>query len=342
MSSDDDNDSDDDLPAELIGSLGDLVPGANGIPLPKIIKKSFWKSVAKLITGSVDIGVAKLESISSDTRAKTAAKNEVTRAAGKAAAIRLGESDELGDRALDFFANDIIGQQRNRETIAKFAADEIAQDPPKEDAQSEIDEDWLNMFSDIAAKKSNEEMQLYMGKILAGEVRQPGSFSVATIVLLAGLGGREAHLFQKLCNISMGIRTDKKIDSFTLVEPYGKPGNNDLQSLDLDYEALSDLRVAGLITPDLTTQKPFSWATSVKFEICNRLAAFTKVHDKDIDLGSVGVISLSRSGQELRTILTLAPTPDYIEKLQEWLRTKNLQMIYILSDGTYVVATKNM
>ena len=79
--------------------------------------------------------------------------------------------------------------------------------PPLQDeaADADISADWLNYFSDIAAQKSDPEMQRLMGRILAGEIRKPGSFSPMTINVLSTLTPAIAQKFEQLCSVTVEI-----------------------------------------------------------------------------------------------------------------------------------------
>lgn len=325
------------LGGELAEVLGDALPDVLGVPLPKRVKRSFWRATARLVTGATDIGAAWFEAKAQSIRTEGAARDVVTMAAAKAAAVRFGGNEELGERAVQHFASRIVKEQINREETLRVATEELRQDPPPEDSDEEIEEDWLNQFADIAAKVSNEDMQTYLGKILAGEIRKPGSFSAASILTLTTISRQDAQRFETLCNISLG-HGDVKV----LATPYGDPGNNALAPLGLSYTVLCELRVAGLLLPDITSQTNFDdWPYTESWEFCRRLARLRPLEGDPPKLGDHSIILFSRAGVELRKILSLEPNPQYVEKLQEMLRTKyNSEMVYFLQDGTLVVAGK--
>src|SRR5260370_30873449 len=69
---------------------------------------------------------------------------------------------------------------KNKEAVARSAIVELWNDPGAADAPSEIEDDWLNLFARLAEDKSSEELQALFGRILAGGIRRPGSFSLRT------------------------------------------------------------------------------------------------------------------------------------------------------------------
>jgi hypothetical protein len=62
------------------------------------------------------------------------------------------------------------------------------------DATTEIDDDWLNAFSDHVSSKSDADVQSLWAKILANEIRKPRSFSLQSLRLLADLSADDARL----------------------------------------------------------------------------------------------------------------------------------------------------
>ena len=66
---------------------------------------------------------------------------------------------------------------------------------------SAYDFDWFVRFFDAAGNVSNDKMQQLWARILAGEVQQPGTFSLRTIETLYNMTHSEATLFQTIASI---------------------------------------------------------------------------------------------------------------------------------------------
>ena len=60
-----------------------------------------------------------------------------------------------------------------------------------------VNTDWTNRFFSIVEDISDETLQDIWGRILAGEVKQPNSFSLRTLDLLRNVTKEEAELFVK-------------------------------------------------------------------------------------------------------------------------------------------------
>ena len=86
-------------------------------------------------------------------------------------------------------------KQLNLESVTAFAAEELINEQPIDN--NPIDEDWTTRFFNIVEDISSEEMQALWGKILAGEIKQPKSYSLRTLEILRNLSKEEAEVFMK-------------------------------------------------------------------------------------------------------------------------------------------------
>jgi len=72
-------------------------------------------------------------------------------------------------------------------------AEEVLQDDTQEPPSKNIDDDWLYRWRDYAGDVSAETMQQLWGKILAGELKAPGSYSLRVLDFLRNLSQDEAQ-----------------------------------------------------------------------------------------------------------------------------------------------------
>lgn len=89
---------------------------------------------------------------------------------------------------------------RREISIAKaviHAEEELAQDP-QEPSTTQVSDDWLLRWRDCAASVSSDELQSLWGKVLAGEVKTPGRYSLRTLEFLRNLAQDEAKAIEKL------------------------------------------------------------------------------------------------------------------------------------------------
>lgn len=96
-----------------------------------------------------------------------------------------------------------------------YAEAELAQevgDPPAES----IADDWLLRWRENAAAVNSDELQSLWGKVLAGEVKAPGQFSLRVLDFLRNLSQAEAKELELLSRVTTGaviIRCDPEIAS---------------------------------------------------------------------------------------------------------------------------------
>ncbi len=67
----------------------------------------------------------------------------------------------------------------------------------------EPDHDWTARFFGEVQDVSSEDMQVLWGRVLAGEVREPGLTSMRTLGILKDLDAGTAGLFSRLCSAAV-------------------------------------------------------------------------------------------------------------------------------------------
>ena len=109
---------------------------------------------------------------------------------------RLRTPEALAYRAEQRQLSEAIRQEANIEGVLDAAAKEIGSEENVSDQS--VDDDWLTRFFSIVKDISAEDMQYVWGKILAGEVQKPGSFSLRTLEVVRNLSRQEAEAFQTI------------------------------------------------------------------------------------------------------------------------------------------------
>lgn len=178
--------------------------------IPKLVAGAAGDALSRLIGRVVDIPVAKLEQITQSIKDKTQAKSLVTQTLSKEVAKNIGNDKDLIQRAADSFLAKELRKQTNKEAVAQKTIELLAKtEPPHaqndappnptaaEESARHLDEDWLNIFEQYAENASSERLQDLWSKTLAGEIRAPKSFSLATLRFIAELDQETAALFEK-------------------------------------------------------------------------------------------------------------------------------------------------
>jgi hypothetical protein len=212
------------LPAWIAGIPGALVP-------------SSLKALDRLLGAVVDYPVALVKRETAKIEAQTKAFEIVELAIAKSAGESAGTDVGMVDRALKVLVRKEYRKQSNREAVAAEAVSELKTEQPFEAAtpnpQEPPGEDWLNVFERFAEDASTERMQGLWGRVLAGEIRRPGKFSLRTLRFLSEFSQSDAVLFAEICESAFGDMLLK-----SLVKPEGSS----------DIQHLMQLEAAGLIT----------------------------------------------------------------------------------------------
>lgn len=101
---------------------------------------------------------------------------------------------------------EIAGQNLRAEAIrqeisiakAVLYAEEELQTDSSEPPQDSPQDDWLLRWREFAAGVSSDELQQIWGKVLAGEVKSPGRFSLRTLEFLRNLSQAEAQVIERI------------------------------------------------------------------------------------------------------------------------------------------------
>ena len=178
------------LPKEGIASevLASLSGIASGVPIPAVVSKNLFKAFNRLCTAAVDIPAAMLEGRAAEKRAESDARVRASKTSAESIAGQMKVDPEFARRASRKFAEKIIREQINLNEIGKVAAKAIQDDKTlrsdadnDQSAPGEISDEWLNGFEAEASQKTSGEMQMLFGRILAGEIRRPDTFSIKTL-----------------------------------------------------------------------------------------------------------------------------------------------------------------
>ena len=223
------------------------IPGISGP-----VKRNFLKALGQLCSAAIYIPVAHLTGIADERRAETAARIKLINTSAGQIAQQMQTAPEYARLAVRKFGHRILREQVNLDMISQKAANELRDESDSvdqtgpEESGDTINDDWLNAFEMEARQKSTEEMQALFGKILAGEIRKPGSYSTKTIRILGGVDQKIANHFVKLCSMSIS----SQLQDIRVCSLGGNAGNNALQEYGLNFATLNLLNEHGLVISD--------------------------------------------------------------------------------------------
>jgi hypothetical protein len=158
------------------------------------------------------------------------------------------------DELVSIVGNSDFSESVRKETnIAKsiLITEDILSQDQQEPSDTPIEDDWIFSWRDYAGRVSAKELQDLWGRILAGEVKQPGSYSMRTLEFLKGLSKSEADLISKAARFVIDGTIYREKEEF--LETEGLHFSNLLFLQDIGM--LSGVEALGLTTTYKTQDK---------------------------------------------------------------------------------------
>ena len=348
-----------DSPNDEVNSVPDVITDLvgesvfTGIPAP--VRRNFFKALGQLSSAAIDIPVAYLTGMADERRAETAARIKLMNTSAAQIAEQMQTNPEYARVAVQKFGQRVLREQVNLDMISSRALSELRdagesndQSGPEESGDT-INDDWLNAFETEARLKSTEEMQAFFGKILAGEIKKPGSFSTRTIKILGSLDQNVASSFATLCSSSISILGRNT----TVPSLGGKPGKNALEKYGLNFDTLNLLNEHGLVISDYNSWReivPFmAHPSTEQLAICIPLT-YQGRHWSLIPKSTSGIgmklriegVALTRCGGELSNIVKVEPKDEYTQALAQWLEKKGFRMVEVDDGNPRVVRVSDV
>ena len=331
--------------------IGDLVADTAIPAIPAPVRRNLLKAFAQLCSAAIDVPVAYLTGKADERRAETAARINLINTSAAQIAQQMQTDSEYARVAVQKFGQRVLREQVNLDMISQRAASEIQDDDnsigqtPPEETDDTISDDWLNTFEAEARQKSTEEMQALFGKILAGEIRKPGTFSMRTVKILGSLDQNVATHFARLSSMCISTHfVDARVCSLG-----GNAGSNALQEYGLNFATLNLLNEHGLVISDYNSWWEFTpcvalpgsgqQALCIPFSYQGR--HWVLIPKSNRELGKklrIEGVALTRTGRELLKIVKVEPVDNYTENLAKFLEKRGLGMVEVEDGGPRVVS----
>lgn len=211
-------------------------------------------------------------------------------------------------------------KQLNIENVTAFAAEELKNEPPVTDEP--LDEDWTTRFFRIAEDISNEEMQALWGKILAGEIKQPKTYSLRTLELIRNLSKLEATTFMKVANFAIKSGNANYLFKSNDEELLSKKYN-------INYGDIALLIEIGLIQPgDFVSYQLLQQTTdSQRVFTCGNIVIIAKVKANTPTI-QMPVNVFTNAGNELLKLIKPNTPFDYLTSIANSIKNENVEVKY--------------
>lgn len=211
-------------------------------------------------------------------------------------------------------------RQLNIDNVSQIAAEQLSQEETV--SEEPVDEDWSTRFFNIIEDISDEEMQNLWGRILAGEVKQPKSYSLRTLELLKNLSKNEADIFTKVANFAI-----KSGNEYFLFK--GKDQNLLKEKYRIAYNDIALLTEIGLLQPGTFVNYEFHQQTSdyQNVFISGNLVIVIKIKANTPTI-QIPVDVFSNAGNELLKLIKSNSPMDYLTSLANSIKSENVEVKY--------------
>ena len=196
------------------------------ISAPPVVR-NLMKVVERLGSASIDTFIAGREARSAELRLKAARDNVLGSVLARIPQDQMHIGVKIAERLVD--------EQHRVDQIVIEAVRwlEESEDPEAGGSGAkEVDDDWIEIFRREAGQRSQSEVRKAFARILAGEIREPGTFSIRTLRTVAGLSQSTATAFSHAASIRLEQR-------FTVRHPDGRREHK------IEYPMVPDLEGKG-------------------------------------------------------------------------------------------------
>lgn len=202
-----------------------------------------------------------------------------------------------------------------------------------------VDPDWVARWRNDAQDVSSEELQRLWSRVLAGEMKQPGSYALRTLDFMRNLSKEDAKKIEVVAAYRI-FNCIPKIRGST-----GSFSDNVPLKLVLELEEMGVLQIGGGL-PGL--EVTFGSTQSDRYKralVCNGKVLLVTGDKPDAEL-ALNAIVVTRIGRELMSLGTFSPDLEYLRKVGEIIKGKGYQVKLgdvgkTFSDGTYEVRNLN-
>ena len=244
----------------------------------------------------------------------------------------------------------------NFNKIVGDTTESLLNNPPQEDVNADqptedISKDWLNGFRGVACKKSSEDAQDLFSKVLEGEIRKPGSFSLRALTILSDMDQKVATLFNAFCSLCLVSLDDA--NEYLKSKSYFDISD---ARIPIIRDVINDIAVFNSINSSNFSQKEIaekskSMYKEYRFDVkeFQLLKEYRLIDDslnmtyghfwyndhlwtftdpstdapessEDLQKILISGFGLTSVGKELYRIITFDPPPNYFEKITEFLQ----------------------
>jgi hypothetical protein len=210
-------------------------------------------------------------------------------------------------------------RQNNIDAISQIATEQLSHEDTV--SAEPVNEDWTTRFFNIIEDVTDEQMQGLWGRILAGEVKQPESYSLRTLEILRNMNKREADIFANLANYLIESRNDAFIfrgDDSTALSENGFSFEDTLLMIEV-----------GLLQSEtnIITEFPVS-QDDITHSFTSGEYFIKSIKKANSPLVQMPVFAFTKSGEELLKLIHTESCENYIKNFFSYLVKSGFETEY--------------
>ena len=314
---------------ENLANLGKAI--APFVPKFRNLRKVCDRLLGDVTAAGFDALVARLRLSQAHSQA------EAIRTIVDRSGLPLGVVHEMVNRqeAIDSIVADALGR------IAQDAMPDTGPTAEPETSGATTNDEWFDVYRREAVDRSAGEMREAFVRVLEGEVRQPGAFSVQTLRVLGTISTATAERFSRAASLSMS----RDSDDARIPALGGRLDQNCLADVGLSFDVLTLLTENGLLHPDYSCQMPYGPIhdanpgvrippnTQLPFRHQGRRWVLIGALEA-LELKSVRVVgaAFSTAGRELLKVVDIEPMPEFTAQLKAHFAKSNYEMVEVSED----------
>ncbi len=202
-------------------------------------------------------------------------------------------------------------------TRALLQAEEALESDPQVPPDAKVNEDWLFRWRDSASQVSTEELQNLWGRLLAGEVKAPGTYSLRTLEFLRNLSQQEAEAVSKL-------------SQFVIEGTIYREAKDLLEAAGVNYGFLLHMQQLGVVAGVEAVGIEVTWKSLDKAKFvrafkCNSVVLIATADDPQLTI-KLPIYQLTAIGSQVLSLGKFDANVGYLEKVAEHLKGQGVQV----------------
>lgn len=165
-------------------------------------------AVDRLLGGVVDLANVPIERIAQKGRAKTDTQVAAIKTLGEKQLEAIHSDPDFAARAMQQHLKVIGVRHENKTEAVRAALEDLRETPPTEEQNNsggeQLDDAFLNRWERYAEDATSDQLREKWGRVLASEIRVPGTFSGKVLRIVDELDAEAAIVFEDFCRHRIG------------------------------------------------------------------------------------------------------------------------------------------